>query len=412
MNLQKRLIILTVSICVLLIAACGTRNPSVISSEVDFGKNDYQKIVSSNNHLGFELLSEAGEDGDGNIFISPTSLLMALSMVHNGADGLTKEEIANVLHAQGIDVNELNKANASLMSILHRDSKEIQLNVANSIWINENFHFQNDFAQNNRDYFNAEIQEINISDSKSPKRINEWVKKSTNNRIQQIVASPLDPDLVAVLINAIYFKGNWKHKFEKEQTEERTFYLQDGTQKEIPLMTLNKKLAYLENEHFQAVSLPYGDSGMSMKIFLPNENGKFKELLTNENWGKWNTEFVQEEGTILLPRFQLEYEVELNEALKNLGMTSAFQKDANFTKMIVESDPIWISKVKQKTFIDVNEEGTEAAAATSIEMATESAPMNPPFYMEINRPFFIAITDDKIGAILFMGTIANPQEEK
>jgi serine protease inhibitor len=314
-----------------------------------------------------------------------------------------------------MDVAELNKANASLISILDRNSKNIQLNIANSIWLNKKFHFQTDFARNNRDYFQAKIQEIDINDGQSPKMINNWVKKSTKDKIEKIVDSPLDANLVPILINAIYFKGDWKDEFDKQQTEERTFYLADGTTKAVPLMTLTKKLAYMENENFQTVSLPYGDGKISMKVFLPKENTNlvaFEKMLTNDNWKKWSSEFHEKEGTIMLPKFQLEYEVLLNEPLKRLGLTTAFDKGANFTKMIKENDPIWISKVKQKTFIDVNEEGTEAAGATSVEMKTESAIMDKPFHMEVNRPFFIVITDDDTGMILFMGAITNPQKGK
>ena len=395
-------------------ASCGLENQKGevgISSHVDFGKNDYKKISSSNNQLGFELLSDVEANADGNIFISPTSLFMALSMIYNGADGVTKEEMAKVLHLDDMNVNELNKANASLISMLYSDSKQIQLNIANSIWLNKDFHFQTDFAQKTRDYFNANIQEIDLTDSKSQKMINDWVKKSTNNKIKEIIDSPLDPDLVTILINAIYFKGSWKDEFEKKYTEKRTFHLENGSTKEVPLMKLNKKLPYMENERFQAVSLPYGDGEMSMKVFLPKENmslEEFKNLLTDENWKEWLSQFHNEEGTILLPKFQMEYEVVLNETLKKLGMITAFEKEANFPKVIEENDPLRISLVKQKTFIDVNEEGTEAAAVTSIQMEKTSAPIDPPFYMEVNRPFFFTISDDRTNTILFMGAIANP----
>lgn len=339
---------------------------------------------------------------------------MALSMLYNGADGETKDEIAKVLHAEGIDVAELNKANASLMSRLHNSSKQIQLNVANSIWLNGEFHFQTDFAQNNSDYFNAEIQEIDINDSHSPKLMNDWVEKSTNGKIDKIVDGSLNADLVTMLINAIYFKGDWVHKFNQEQTEKQTFYLGDGTTKDVLLMALNEKLAYVENDKFQAISLPYSGEEMSMKLFLPKEGyslEQFEGMLTEDNWKQWNSEFYKQNGTILLPKFQLEYEVLLNDTLKNLGMTTAFENNANFSKMIQENIPLFISEVKQKTFIDINEEGTEAAAVTSIAVLETSAPAEP-FYMKVNRPFFMAITDDKTGTILFMGSIANPPESK
>lgn len=410
MNLNRLIASLILVSFFLMIAGCGMGRLET-STNVDISKDGYKKIVPFNNQLGWELLPIVPANVDGNTFISPTSLFMALSMIYNGADGVTKAEIANALNTEGIDGTKLNQANASLMSMIDRDSKKIQLNMANSIWLNKNFHFQTDFAQNNRAYYHAKIQGIDINDSQSPKMINDWVKKSTNDKIDEIIDGPLDTNLVAVLINAIYFKGDWKYAFDKKQTAERTFYLDDGTTKEVPLMTLTKKWKYMENKNFQAISLPYDDKKMSMKIFLPKETSnleEFTKMLTNDNWQEWSSKFREKEGKVMLPKFQLEYEVLLNEPLKRLGMTTAFDQGANFTKMIKEKDPLWISKVKQKTFIDVNEKGTEAAGATSAEMVTVSAPMDPPFNMEVTRPFFIAITDDETNMILFIGSITNP----
>lgn len=398
-------------------SSCGTTNGLDISSDVEYGESDYEQIITPNNELAFNLLGEVDSDEDGNLFISPTSLFMALSMIYNGAEGQTKEEIAKVLQAEGIDEQELNQANASHISLLHKHSEQIELNIANSIWLNNDYQFQGAFAENNKDYFNAELEEMDITDAKSPAKINNWVKQATNDKIEDIIEAPLDPNLVAVLINAIYFDGNWTYEFDEQQTENRPFNLPDGTKKDVPLMSLKENLAYLENEEFQAVSLPYGeDESMSMNVFLPKENtslADFQSQLTNKNWNVWKSEFQKKEGTILLPTFQLEYEAVLNDTLNQLGMADAFNEEkANFSKMIETDDPLWISQIKQKTFIDVNEKGTEAAAATSVEMETTSAPVNEPFHMEVNRPFFIAITDDETGTILFMGLIANPQEGK
>ena len=168
---------------------------------------------------------------------------MALSMVYNGADGVTKDEMAKVLQVEGIEADELNQANASLMNLFHSSSERIQLNIANSIWLNENFHFQDDFAQYNRDYFNAEIQEIDIFDSESPKMINQWVEEKTNGKIEEIVDSPLDPDLVTVLINAIYFKGDWKYEFDESQTEDSTFLFERRQYKGRSAHELGRKIS-------------------------------------------------------------------------------------------------------------------------------------------------------------------------
>jgi len=415
MKVKRILLLLILLSLFILIAGCGDKdtqdNNSQNFSKVDFGKDDYKKIVSSSNQLGIELLPIIDADDNGNTFISPMSLFMALSMVYNGADGVTKTEIAKVLKAEGIDVDEMNQANASLMSILHSDSEEIQLTIGNSIWLNENYQFQDQFAQDNQDYFNAEIQEIDILDPTSADTINDWVSNSTNNKIEEIVENPLNTNLVTILINAIYFKGNWQFEFDEKDTELGAFHLEDGTKKDIQLMTLNENLAYLENENFQAVTLPYGDGEMSMNVFLPKENytlEEFKTILTSDNLMKWNSEFNRQLVNLKLPKFQIEFKVILKETLEKLGMPSAFDSEnANFTNMIQEGSQIYISEVKQKTFIDVNEEGTEAAAVTTIEAEVASAPQQ--LYMEVNRPFFITITDEKSDAILFMGSISNPQ---
>ena len=307
---------------------------------------------------------------------------------------------------------DVNKANASLMTILNKDSDNIQLQIANSIWLNEEYQFQEEFSQRTKDYFNAEIAEIDISSNDSPKRINEWVKKATNDKIDKMVDGPLDDNLVAMLLNAIYFKGDWTYPFDKKDTENRGFQLMNGTEKEVPFMKLQEELSYMANDEFQAIKLPYGDREMSMTIVLPNEQKSFKEFQTTlsaEKWEEIQSDFKSLRGTLLLPKFKLEYETKLNEALEALGMASSFTDMADFSKMVEGDASLFISEVKQKTFIDVNEEGTEAAAVTGVQMDTTSAPADDPFVMEVNRPFFIAITDDETGNILFLGFIANPK---
>lgn len=417
MTLKSKIIIpLFVIIMILFVTSCDQNKSegySFISGDVEFGEDDYQKITSSNNNLGFKLLTKVDADEQENIFISPTSLLMALSMVYNGADGVTKEEIAETLQLNGIDERDLNKANASLGTMLYKDTNQVTVNIAHSIWLHEDYNFQEKFSKDNQDYYNATIQEIDIFNRNSAKRINNWVKQSTNNKIDAIVENPLDENLLALLINAIYFKGQWTYEFDQKKTKKDGFHLLDGTRKDVSFMELKEELYYLENEMFQAVKLPYGTGEMSMSIFLPQESSnleQLKEKLTNENWEKWLKKFSKKEGTIILPKFTLAYETSLKNALMELGINKAFETGrADFSKMIEEDDQIYMSNVKQKTFIDVNEEGTEAAAATSIEMKLVSAPVDGPFYMDVNRPFFFTITDEETDAIIFMGLMSHPQ---
>ena len=413
--MKKRKVLFLLAGLIFVAAACGTgeNNQGLeISGDVEFGENDYEKIASANNQLGMELLAQIDPDEEGNIFISPLSLFMALSMAYNGADGETKDEIAHVLQKEGVEAEELNKANASMMMRLHSEAEEIQLNLGNSIWLNEDFSFKEEFAQPTQDYFNAEIQEIDVEDDGSVDTINKWVSDATNGKIERIVEAPMDPKTVAILINAIYFKGDWQYPFEEDGTESGVFQLRDGTAEEVQLMALTENLPYMENSSFQAISLPYGEGEMSMTIFLPSESSslpEFSSLLTAGKLEEWSAEFSEQRIALKLPTFQLEYESELKESLEALGMKSAFNDGANFSKLIQEDTPLKISSVLQKTFIDVNEEGTEAAAATSVTFEETSGPAEP-ILMEVDRPFFFTITEKESGTILFMGSIAHPQE--
>lgn len=408
-NLKRTVSLLLAISIIAILTSCNTNK-----SNVDVKPDDYNLLVEPNNKLGFSLLAHVEADENKNIFISPTSALMAILMAYNGADGETKTEMENALQLNGFSVQEVNDANATLMAILDKNSDSISLATANSLWLNKDYHLQEDFAEHLHTYYKAEVAEIDITDNASADCINDWVKKQTNDKIDQIVEAPLPGDLLAYIINALYFNGSWTYEFDKHRTQDMPFY-SDGIEVETPFMELEKELPYFETERFQAVKLPYGKGEMSMQLFLPNEDHLLEDFLKNideEDWDKWQENFIETEGTVRLPKFELEYETDLNEALQNLGIQSAFDEEhADFSNMIQETNPpLYISKVKQKTYIDVHEEGTEAAAVTSIEVKMTSAPLeDDSFYMELNRPFFFTISDEESGTILFIGAIHLPE---
>ncbi|HLQ71118.1 MAG TPA: serpin family protein [Bacillota bacterium] len=412
---MMRLLIFSM-ICIVY-TSCGANHNAEnhpVNSDVDFEKNDYEKITHSNNTLGFDMLQHVEPNESDNLFISPTSLYMAMLMIYNGADGETKNEIETVLNLEDISRDEANKANASLLSMLDKNTDHIQLDLAQSIWVNNDFTLQGDYQTVNKDYLHADVHSMDTSEEASVDKINEWVKTATHDKITDIIEPPLHKDTVALLLNAIYFNGDWTFPFDPEKTEDETFYLENGTQTNVKMMALHgDELAYMENNMFQAVSLPYGDGQMSMKIFLPKvDNGltTFTKELTSDNWQRWQDEFTEQEGTVHLPKFEIDYETSLNQTMIDLGIQTAFTEDAEFPYMIQEDDPINISEIKQKTYINIDETGTEAAGATSAEMQTTSAPINEPFSITINKPFFITITDDDTDTILFMGAIKKPCE--
>jgi serpin B len=370
-----------------------------------------QRLVNANREFAFKLFSQVNQqDQNQNIFVSPTSVSIALSLLYNGADGQTQQQMAQVLELQGMKLEEINQAYQSLQNLLE-NQPEVELSIANSLWLKQGFPVESEFLANNKKYYQAEIKELDFSQPDSKDIINNWVATATNDKITEIIDS-IDPRDVFFLINAIYFKGTWTTQFDPQLTETKPFYLNNNQKINHALMSQRGNFSYYENDQFQAINLPYGESqNLSMYIFLPKKNSnldKFLKNLTSQNWQEWGNNFSKQEGFISIPKFKLEYEITLNDTLKSIGMTDIFSNYANFKKMTTEE--VFVNEVKHKTFIDVNEEGTEAAAVTSVGIRTTSVQINEPFTMIVDRPFFYAICDNKTDTILFMGKVLNPSK--
>ena len=370
-------------------------------------RNVNARLVAANTKFGFNLFHTLSkQEPNQNIFISPTSVALALSMTYNGVSGETKQEMTKVLEFTGMTPQEINAANQNLQNSLQKVDPNVQVLIANSLWAKQGFSLKPEFMQINQEYYKANLTEIDFTIPQAPSIINNWVSQKTQGKIAQIVDEiSLDP--VLFLINAIYFKGNWQTPFDKSQTANKTFYLTDGSSQQHLMMSQSGFYRCYATDTFQAVSLPYGKKGaLSMYIFLPNSNtnlATFSQQLTPENWNKWMQEFRERNCIIEIPRFTIEYKVELKSTLIALGMAGIFEPSkAEFSPMTDVN--VAVDSVKHKTFVEVNEEGTEAAAVTSIEL-----PRGLIFQMNVNRPFFCAIRDHTTGTILFMGTIVDPQ---
>ena len=364
---------------------------------------DVSSVASANTRFGFKLLQDLGErDPGGNIFISPLSISIALTMTYNGAVGETERAMAEVLEIDALDLSTINNSNKALRNSLEDPDPKVQISIANSIWSRQGVDFNSDFLERNRTFFGAEIASLDFSSPQAIATINEWVDTNTNGKIEKIV-DRIDPQTLLFLINAIYFKGNWQDEFDKSMTRPGTFHLTNGTQKQVQMMRREGEYPYFHSERFEATSLPYGDGRLSMYIFLPNRNSnldKFLKDLNAENWEGWIAQLQERRQTMMLPRFKLEYEIRLNDALEALGMGIAFGGGADFSGM---GPSLFISEVRHKTFVEVNEEGTEAAAVTAV-VGVKSLP--PAF--RVDRPFFFAIYDAETETILFMGTVTEP----
>ncbi|MFH1373058.1 MAG: serpin family protein [bacterium] len=389
-------------------------------------------LLESANKFGLNLFREVARHtpATDNIFISPLSVSYALGICYNGADGDTRDSIGSTLQMSGLSLEELNHAYREVTSILTQTDPLVDFRSANSFWSRQGKAIQPAFIDLARTYFDARVEEIDFQAPWAADTINAWVSQATNGKITEMVRSPINPSVVAILMNAIYFKGNWMFSFDTANTDTATFYLADGAETVCRMMHLKKEehaiqidedvtepdtnATYYENEYLKAVSLPYGRGDFRMTIMAPNlqknPNLTVDSLIdrfTLENWDSWLGGFHPVWFEINLPRFKFEYEVSLTDVLKTLGMEIAFNSGrADFSNMFVDGDG-WISNVKQKAFIQVDEFGTEAAAVTQVNIIVCLPP-----HLLCNRPFLFVIHEDVSGAILFIGKIANPVWEE
>ena len=368
-----------------------------------------KSLSQAHNAFGFKVLKALEQsEGNQNVFISPSSIALALSMVYNGARGQTKAAMEKALDLQGMDIAQVNQQSLALLKLLKDPDPKVQLAVADSVWARKGVSFRPEFLKTVLGFYQAQATVLDFRSAGAASTINAWVNEKTRGKIPTIVEPPIPPDMVMYLINAVYFKGSWTTEFDKKLTENRPFTPAGGAPEKRPLMKQHATLPYLETEDFQSVSLPYGKNRrLSMYVFLPKKDLKsLVGKLDGDAWDLWMRKYSNTEGTILLPRFKMEYEKELRGVLTQLGMGLAFQDDADLGGI---GPSLAISEVKHKTYVDVNEEGTEAAAVTSVGVRATAVRVEPPtFYMEVNRPFLFAIRDNQSGEVLFLGAVQKP----
>jgi serine protease inhibitor len=368
-------------------------------------------IIESDNQFGLKIFKEIVKtQKDSNIFISPLSISMALGMTLNGANGTTREAMINTLELAGLSDQQINESYQSLMELLVGLDPKVKFQIANSIWYRNDHVFEELFFNQCKQYFDAEVAGLDFSNPQSKDIINAWVDENTNGKIKEIVKR-INPNNVMFLINAIYFKGTWTYQFDESGTYDDQFYLPDNSTIPCKMMAQKEQYPYFGNDQFQAVDLPYGDGLYSMVIILPNLNVNIDDLIIKMDqsaWNEWLNKFEKQEGNIFLPRFKLEYKIKMNDVLKALGMGIAFSDVyADFTRMY-KPGGLYIDEVNHKTFVEVNEEGTEAAAVTSVVISERSGGGPEGFVMHVNRPFIFAIREHHSGTILFVGKIVDP----
>lgn len=381
-------------------AACGSQ-PVYESAIID------NSVVDGNNKFAIDIFKALNvEDADKNIFISPMSISSALAMAYNGAEGSTKEAMENALGFSGIDRVLVKESFKNLYAYLKKVDKKIDLNIANSIWIKKGEKINNDYIKNTEKNFDARVSELDFSDPGSVDVINKWIKKETNGKIEKMLDSPIDPLIVMYLVNAIYFKGEWSEPFNPNITKDWTFHQYGGGEQTVKMMSRKDSYKFLQSRDFKAVRLPYGNGNTSMSIILPDEGVDINEFIDNldrDTWYDIRGTMRGDEVEVKIPRFTMEYGIKsLNDSLKSLGMEVAFSETADFSGI---RDYVCISEVLHKAIIEVNEEGSTAAASTVAAMTPAAAPVKEPLTFIADRPFIFLITEDTTGTILFMGKV-------
>ncbi|MCC0177949.1 serpin family protein [Waterburya agarophytonicola K14] len=391
----------------------GSNSPSsqLIADRAET-KTQTSQLASANNRFGFNLWTQISQQQpEANIVISPSSIAIALAMARNGTDGSTKAEMTTVLELDLLDPATMDNSYGKLIENLKTADPNVKLAIANSLWVNRDITLKDSFVNNAKEFYQAEVTNLDFADSQAKNTINDWVASNTANQISEIVDS-VSADDALYLINAIYFKGIWAKKFDVDATVEQPFYTAANDSKSQPMMSQTGDYRYYQSDRFQAVRLPYGEKEeLGMYIFLPQETSslaEFNQQLNYDNWQEWISSMRSRDGKITIPRFKLEYELDLTESLSELGIEQVFDSSqADFSAMTDLS--VAVDGVKHKTFIEVNEEGTEAAGVTSIGIRITSVQTeNESFKMNVNRPFFFAIRDDITESIIFMGNVIEP----
>jgi len=416
--LRRSLFASVVVVAALIATACGTQESitsPVLTALPRPLTSAEEKLIAADNRFAVTLLRAVSEDTRDrlpNLFVSPLSVALALGMTYNGAAGATEEAMRRTLELEGMSLPEVNEASRSLIALLRGLDPGVRFLIGNSIWYREGFAVEQSFLDANRTYFDAEVTALDFASPAAPQRINDWVTRRTEGLITEIVESPLPDYAVMYLINAIYFKGDWTQRFDRSRTEPAPFHLADGTTVQVPMMRSAAALtvqAY-QDAGVEMVELPYGGQAFSMIVVMPRDPAALDTLvagLTAERWNDWVARLDTTSLYVSLPKFRLVNDLKLVSPLTAMGMGIAFDcmppEMADFTRMHQPQEAC-ITNVKHKTYVDVNEEGTEAAAVTSVEIGVTSAPPA----IVIDRPFLFAIRERLSGTILFLGAIRNP----
>lgn len=411
---KEAVIMTTVMLSILsgIFTACEKRSDPLPGDPVQIELSLKQKeVIESANEFAFSLFKPLVADakGSGNIMISPFSVSSALSMTLNGASGETFEAMKDALAYSDKTLEEINETYLKLMNDMISVDPRVVMEIANSVWVEKNLTVKQPFMNSLETWYKAEARSFDVTDPAAVKMVNDWIAGKTHDKIKNMLES-LDPDIAMLLVNAVYFKGKWRNQFDPDETGLKPFYVTGDAPVQVQMMHQKENFRVVNTGNATLVELPYGQGNYSMVVMLPDVGVTLSEalqLVTPENWYTWmtNLENAVSEVDLSLPRFKYEYKRRLNDDLTNLGMGVAFNPMlADFSNM--SDQELFISFVLHQTFIETNEEGTEAAAATVVGMELTSVPNTR--VVNVNRPFLYFIRETTTGTIVFMGQVTDP----
>ncbi|CAH0996879.1 hypothetical protein EMA8858_03014 [Emticicia aquatica] len=387
-----------------LIASCNDSNTVTPNKQLNAIPANFSEQTSE---FAFDFLKKhnAVENANKNYFVSPLSLHIAMGMLLNGAEGKTKEEIQTGLRVSS-DLTTTNGIYKDLIENLPISDPKVTNTIANSVWYRNTFSVEKSFLDILKTSFNANAYAEDFNNTATVSKINNWASDNTNGKIKKVL-DQIEPAHVMFLMNALYFKGDWKIPFKTENTQDATF---DGTvgSKNVKMMNMMEKVKYANRESYQAIDLAYGSGNYSMTILLPNTNTSISGVLNSlsvTEWKNLNSALQEQKVIVGLPKFTLEYETNLNKVLENMGMKTMFSDAADLSKIAPPAGKLKVGFVKQNTFVAIDETGTEAAAVTTIGVEVTSVPIMPEFIC--NRPFLFFISEKQSNTILFAGKIVN-----
>ena len=386
----------------------GCRNYSVTG---DPGRiSAKHPLVSGSSRFSFSLFRELLKGEQGNVFISPLSLYLALGMAQLGAGGRTASEMRAALHLPAESNEVLSSKFGDLIAFLERSSGKSTLSIGNSLWAQKGYSFLKVFLDRCRIYFGAPVRNVHFGSGEGKRKVNSWINKKTRGMIPKMLAKPLSSVTRMLLVNSIYFKGKWKKSFPVRDTKEGAFYRENGSRM-VPMMRVYGSFPYMENDRLQAVLMPYRNSGLAMGVVLPRKGvsgvlegftaAEFRSVLGRMYSGK---------GRIIFPKFKMEFGVKkMKTILRALGMRQAFSRmTANFSRMD-GTRKLFMQEVLHKAVVEVDEKGSVAAAATVVQMGIKSAAPQKPFLFHANRPFLFFILDVESRVVLFIGVMRDPE---